>query len=162
MFILRKDISSREPKLIKQAFVNYFEYIEELKDKFPKAALEFATAEWHYNPENHRCLHDSWLESLSIDEVGRGSRFEIREVSLKLRLFGAYHDGYTELVYSDLRHYEINLLQTKISPHIGHGDWLDDEIRLSSDGYILHEIEFSSGKNWRIESKGFEHSWKPL
>lgn len=43
----------------------------------------------------------------------------------------------------------------------GHGDWLIDEIRLSDRGLVLHEILFSSGARWLIESEDIEYTWEP-
>jgi len=44
----------------------------------------------------------------------------------------------------------------------GHGDWLYDEIRLSARGYVLHEIEWSRGSRWLIESGDVAYKWSPL
>lgn len=162
MFILKKDIKSKEPSKIKQAFDEYYNYLETIKDKLPPTALNFAKAEWHYNPTNPKCLHDSWVENVCIKEIAEGKRREKRTVSLKIRLFGAYQDGYTELVYTNLNRYNIMFFKTLSPANIGHGDWLYDEIRTSEGGFLLHEIEFSSGIIWTIESNGFSHSWIPI
>lgn len=39
----------------------------------------------------------------------------------------------------------------------GHGDWLIDEVRLSEEGLVIHEIEFSNGCSWVITYRNLVH-----
>jgi hypothetical protein len=87
-----------------RAFRRYREYVESAKDSFPPSAYALAISEWHFNPEDHRCPHDAWLESLHLSEPSSGERHEIRTLSLRLRLLGAYHDGYIELLILGCSH----------------------------------------------------------
>jgi len=43
----------------------------------------------------------------------------------------------------------------------GHGDWLFDEIRLSENGFVLHEVLFSNDSLWLIEAKDISCQWRP-
>ena len=42
----------------------------------------------------------------------------------------------------------------------GHGDWLSDEVTLSNNGFVLHEVEFRRGSRWLIECRDINWSWK--
>jgi hypothetical protein len=47
----------------------------------------------------------------------------------------------------------------------GHRDWRYDELRLSKDGRILHEIEWHGANevgSWLIEASDVELRWIPL
>jgi hypothetical protein len=43
-----------------------------------------------------------------------------------------------------------------------HGDWLADEITLASDKQLVHEILFSSGITWRIQSSSIRYEYVPM
>jgi len=137
-------------KRFNQRWRDYGEYLESLRHRLPTSAFEFATAAWHYDTSDHRSLHDSWLESMTISEPAQGERHEIRPIEIQVRLFGAYHDGHTTLRYREVIAYSLDTpAEFKLPPFgVGHGDWLRDEIRLSERGYVLHEIEFSRGSRW--------------
>lgn len=153
-----------DPSAFGAAFDAYYSYLESVREKLPPAAYEFAAARWHYDPEDHRSPHDSWVESLLITEPSSGERQEVRRIEIQLRLLGAYHDGHLELVYRDAQRYSFDTRLTPGSgrPTQGHGDWLIDEIRLSERGYVLHEISFSTGARWLIECRDVEYQWNPL
>ena len=40
------------------------------------------------------------------------------------------------------------------------GDWQYDEIRLSEDGNVLHEVEFDKG-SWSIVCRNLIYRWSP-
>jgi hypothetical protein len=153
------DRSSR-PKEIDRAFAEYRAYIESVRSKLPVSAHEFAAADWHYDATDHRCPHDSWVESLQIHEPSTGNRHEMRETEITLRVLGAYHDGYLEFSYSGVCSYTLSG-KIQVHPKIGHGDWLTDEIRLSDREFVLHEIVFSSGSQWLIECLDIAIRWLP-
>ncbi len=145
---------------VKKAFADYHKYLESIDRSLPSSAYDFASASWHYDYSDHRCPHDSWVESLVISEPSSDGRREKREIAIAIRLLGAYHDGYLELSYPGVRSYSLasEILET---PKIGHGDWLIDEVRLSYKNLVLHEILFSSGSRWLIESRDIEFRWVP-
>lgn len=147
------------PDEIKKAFSNYNSYLESIRKDLPASAYDFAVASWHYNHDDHQCPHDSWLESLAISEPSSGSRHEKRRIAIEIRLLGAYHDGYLELSYPDVKFY--SLFARPNSSKKEHGDWLVDEIRLSDENLVLHEILFSSGSRWIIESDNILFRWEP-
>ena len=74
---------------------------------------------------------------------------------MRVRLFGAYHDGFIELFYPRAFSYS---LQSQNSAH-GTGEWVYDEFRLSSDGHVSLEIEWLGGKRWIIEASDIEYQW---
>jgi len=97
------------------------------------------------------------VESLLIREPSSGNRHEAREIEIAIRLLGAFHDGYLELSYPGVRSYStLGVTQT---PKISHGDWLGDEVRLSDNNLVLHEILFSGGSRWVIESRDIQFQW---
>jgi hypothetical protein len=82
-------------------------------------------------------------------------------VSLRARLLGAYHDGYIELLYPRVFAYRFDVID---SGH-GHRDWRYDELRLSKDGHLIHEIEWcglNEAGSWFIEASDVEYRWTPI
>lgn len=145
-------------------FDAYFEYLASVKDQLPASAYSFASAPWHYDFSDHRCPHDSWLDSLSVIEVASGNRKQDRSVVINVRLLGAYHDGYVEMTYQAVDNYSLaKPARTSMnSLNVGHGDWLMDEVRVSDRGLVIHEIDFSTGSRWLVECKDIEHQWNAL
>lgn len=143
------------------AFARYRDYLEASRDAFPPSAYALATSDWYFNFFDHRCPHDAWLESLTLTESASGSRREIRRMSMRLRLLGAYHDGYMELLYPQVFRYRLDVNDGER----GHGDWRYDELRLADDGHVIHEIEWY-GRNetgsWLIEASDVEFKWVPV
>jgi len=104
------------------AFKKYREYLEINMDKFPKKAYEQATSDWFYNFNDNKCLHDSWLESISIIEPSSGDRSEVRNTEIQIKLLGAYHDGCIEITYPEVYSYQLTTFDVKD----GHKDWRHD------------------------------------
>ena len=78
-------------------------------------------------------------------------------------LLAAYHDGLIKLVYKDVQSYNFNTpANSTTGMRNGHGDWLIDEVRLSENGLVLHEILFSTGVRWLIESADVTYHWEPM
>ena len=151
MFILK--LNANSPDELKARFNEYYEYLETIQNLLPPEAYGFAIASWHYDPEDARCPHDSWVECLSIRELSSGVRREKREIEINLRLLNAQHNQYLDITYKAVKGYNFNSpLNNQMSAlSIGHGDWLIDEVRLSDKGQVLHEVIFSTGTHWLIE-----------
>ena len=135
----------------------YREYLRSVKEHLPLSAFEFATAMWHYDYSDHRCPHDSWVESLTIEEPARGGRLKDRSLRISTRLIGAFHDGHLLLGYADVQMYSFEGPKTRA----GHGDWLVDEVRLSENGFVLPEVLLSNDSRWLIEAKDISCEWRP-
>lgn len=141
----------------------YHQYLESLRGRMPQSAFDFATASWHYDHEDPRGLHDSWVNSLTIREPARGERKAIRALEIEVRLLGPYHNGITTLKYLEVFSYTLGTPAVVVEPaeNSGHGDWLYDEVRLAEGGHVLHEVEFSRGSRWKILCKDIQHIWEP-
>jgi hypothetical protein len=141
------------------SFRRYQEYLRTHQQRFPPGAFALGTAEWYYNANDHRCPHDAWLESFTICEAHSTSE---RATSIRIRLVGAYHDGYIELFYPCAFRY---MLEGFTTSKRGVGDWLYDEFRLSPEGHLVHEIEWWFPKRedsrWIIEASDVEFRWIP-
>jgi hypothetical protein len=135
----------------------YRKYLQSVKERLSVTAFEFAAAAWHYDHSDHRCPHDSWVESFTIDEPAAGERSQDRSLRISTRLLGAFHDGHLLLGYADVQTYSLESAKGRT----GHGDWLVDEIRLSDNGFVLHEVLFSNDSRWRIEAKDISCEWQP-
>ncbi len=143
------------------SYHRYQQYLREQERTFPPGAFALGTAEWWHHPNDHRCPHDSWLESFTVSEV-RGSDEAKRITTIRTRLLGAYHDGHIELFYPRVFRYQLH------SPSCvrGLGDWRYDEFTLSPDGHVIHEIEwagfpYEEGSRWIIEASDIEYQWMP-
>lgn len=157
-FILNSDRPENSFEEWREAWQAYCDYLESVKERLPKSAYEFATAEWHYNFSDHKAPHDGWLEELIIREPASGDRKQHRLLDIFIRLFAAYHDGFIELTYKNVRSYSFS---KESALFLGHSDWLYDEIRLSENGFVLHEIEWVNGE-WLIECEDIFYEWKAL
>ncbi len=145
----------------REQWERYREYLASLEGKIPPSAYSFATAEWHYDPQDHRSPHDAWVETLRIEEPASGDRQQVRGLEISVRLLGAYHDGCLELTYKSVRSY--SLRHVKGVHFVGaHGDWLVDEVRLSEGGGVMHEIVFASEARWVIEYEAIEWELVPF
>jgi hypothetical protein len=150
---------------IRKQYIKYYDYIRSIKDKIPRNVYRFAIAGWHYNPKDHRCPHDCWLESLHIEEPSSGRRRERRSINIRVRLLGAYHNGTIELTYKNVSGYTLKKVtgkraNTVTTSNTGHGDWRIDEIRLSTRDNVVHEVLFSNNCRWIIECEDIIYSWK--
>jgi hypothetical protein len=153
-YVLRSDGSQKSTESFVEAWRRYREYLATVADQLPRCAREFALAEWHYNYQDSRAPHDAWVESLAVYETATGVRQEIRQAHIKLRLLGAYHDGHIEIEYLNVKRYSIGC------EFPAHGDWEQDEIRLSDEKGVIHEIEIG-GTNWLIECEDIRYLWLP-
>ena len=153
-YVLRKDGSQDSTESFVSSWRRYREYLASISDQLPLSARDFALAEWHHNYKDSRAPHDAWVDSLSVYETASGERHENRQAHIKVRLLGAYHDGHIEIEYLNVKRYSIG------SEFPAHGDWDQDEIRLSETGAVIHEIEIG-GSSWLIECEDIRYVWLP-
>jgi len=162
VFILSRDGRDEEFPACKLAFERYETYLARNRAVFPHGAYELATSDWYYNPRDHRCPHDAWLESLQVLEKPDTEPRQ-RSCSITLRLLGAYHDGHIEIAYPKVYAYSFK----KLSPNApSHGDWRYDEFRISDRGHLVHEIEWAYETQcrafvWTIEADDINFRWTP-
>lgn len=166
-YILSRDLPDIESHIYekrrKERWREYEQRLQRIKKRLSPSVQEFALADWHYNPEDHRCPHDAWLEQLTLRELGSEENVQDRHLEIEIRLLGAYHDGHIELLYRDVESYCFDQPHRKDRWHTtvkGHRDWLVDEVDLSH-GNVLHAIEWSDGAYWAIECKSFYYKWIP-
>ncbi|HEX8904362.1 MAG TPA: hypothetical protein VF771_05940 [Longimicrobiaceae bacterium] len=150
-------LSAQRDDDVARAFADYREYLASARS-FPPNAYELATSAWYFDFRDRRCPHDAWLEAITIREPFKGKRHEIRKTRMRIRLLGAYHDGYVEFRYPRVFSYRFDVSDAGY----GHGDWRYDEFRVTGDGHLLHEIEWASGDTWLIESNDVEFRWIPF
>lgn len=153
-YVLRKDGSQDSTESFIASWRLYREYLATIADRLLPSTREFALADWHHNYKDSRAPHDAWLESLAVYETASGARQEHRQSHIKLRLLGAYHDGHIEINYQNVKRYYIGC------EFPAHGDWDQDEIRLSDSGAVIHEIEIG-GTSWLIECEDIHYVWLP-
>lgn len=154
--------AQREPETIVTAFAQYRAYVAGNAARFPRGAYALAASEWYFDSRDHRCPHDAWLESVTIAEPAPVERSEQRVTAIRVRLLGAYHDGFIELFYSRVIRYSLS----SPSSARGLGDWLYDEFRVATGGHLIHEIEWAGfpsdeGSRWVIEASDVEFQWIP-
>jgi hypothetical protein len=159
-FILSEQLDSRdyEPGA---PWRKYQEYVRSKQALFPASAYALATSEWFFGSDDHRAPHDAWLESATFEEPSSGERNEIRCLSLRVRLLGAYHDMYLELFYPKVHSYSMS----QPVADGGHFDWRYHELRLSDDGRVIHEIEWAGRPGvegrWLLEVSDVQFSAVP-
>jgi hypothetical protein len=156
-FILAADGRDED---VTAAFARYKQYLQASRDRFPPAAYALATSDWYFDFTDHRCPHDAWVERLDLTEAPAAKGNGQRSISLCLRLLGAYHDGHIEFRYPDVRSYALTFEPSGG----GHRDWRYDELRVSDEGNVLHEIEWWHADkigHWLIEAADLEFRWLP-
>ena len=144
------------------SYRRYQDYLREHQQRFPAGAFALGTAAWWQDGSDHRSPHDAWLESVTFSEPSTGERSEQRVTAIRVRLLGAYHDGFIELFYPRVFSYSF---QSPVCAR-GLGDWRYDEFRLSPAGHVIHEIEWAGfprdeGSRWIIEASDIEYQWIP-
>lgn len=143
-------------------FRRYAEYLEQNRAKFPTAAYTLASSGLLLNGSDPRCPHDGWLEWAKFEEPSEGERREIRSLSLRIRLLGAYHDRFIELFYPQVFSYAMSNSHSAA----GHLDWRYSETRLSDQGNVIHEIEWAGPPGmearWMIEASDVQLETFPL
>lgn len=154
--------AQRDLGTIASVFKSYRDYVTSYVEQFPCGAFALASSDWYFDFRDHRCPHDAWLEELTISESATGDRCEDRTTEIRVRLLGAYHDGFIELHYLGVTRYSLS----SSSAVRGIGDWLYDEFRLHPDGHLIHEIEWAGfqgddGSHWLIEAADVKFEWKP-
>jgi hypothetical protein len=144
-----------------EAYKNHLDLIQE---KLPLKTRDFVLTDWYYNTHDPRCPHDAWVEHASLKEDATGDRRQIRKINLEVRLLGAWHDGHIDFIYRDVKAYSLKRPENVWLPpdNTGHGDWLYDEVRLSADNRIVHEIAFANKAEWLIECLEIEYKWIPF
>lgn len=74
-----------------------------------------------------------------------------RGLQIRVTLLGACHNGLIELCYLGVCSYEIRgRAGNRPRSFRPHHAWLIDDIRLSDDGHVIHEIEFKRA-TWEIQ-----------
>jgi hypothetical protein len=95
-----------------------------------------------------------------LREPSSGPRHEKRELEIEVKLLGAFRDGYLHLFYERVHSYSLDGTKPQ-KGQIWHGDWLVDEVSISASGFVSHEVLFSSGARWTIESEDIQFQWVP-
>jgi hypothetical protein len=134
------------------SYRRYQDYLHENKNKFPPGAFALGTAIWWQLPDDNRCPHDCALESFTVAEV-RGDKQQ-KFTTIRIRLF-KYPDSIIELFYPRVFHFALRSPKDKK----GLGPWRYDELTLSREGHVIHEIEWRFSHNnscWIIEASDVE------
>jgi len=159
-YILAAERHRPEPEA-SELWAQYQKYLSENSHQFPPGALALATSDWYYGFSDHRAPHDSWLESALFSEPATGNRSEIRVLTLRVTLLGAYHDQILEFFYPEVFSYMLSNPGTDG----GHFDWRYDEFRLSDKGHLIHEIEWAGAPEyagrWIIEASDVQFAARP-
>lgn len=131
--------------------------------QLPANARKYALASWHCDVTDHRCIHDSRVELISVVEAGAGERKEKRALGIVIRLLAAHQDRHLILKFPDVRRYSMQrtVAQSTRQQETGHGDVLDDSIQLASGGYVLYILRAEFG-TVEIEAKDIQFSQQPV
>ena len=148
MFILASDTGNDYDE-VRRGYAAYREYLQANEKRFPPGAYALATSSWYFDFTDHRCPHDGWLEEMRLTEKTSPEEPRQRVAEMTVRLLGAYHDLYVEFTYPRVYRYELALTDGEW----GHRDWRYDELRLSDEGHLIHEIEWcgpTDTARWQI------------
>jgi hypothetical protein len=124
---------------------------------FTCSLRECESSDWYTFPEDHRSPHDSWVETITIEEPSLGERHELRGLEIRIRLLAAYHDGMIEFTYKRVQHYSLSGMRDAT----GHGDWLEDKVKVTKHDVLVHKVTLTNG-DFEIEAAEIEYSWTPL
>jgi hypothetical protein len=122
---------------LKKNLEAYTAYLTAIKEHLPPTVYDFATAPWHYDPVDPRSPHDARIKKVEIHNLESGARSGNSAMWIQMVLLGAYHDRLLRLTYFEVNSHSIDAMKPS------YGDWITDEIRLSGEGFLIHEIEFA-------------------
>lgn len=121
------------------SYDEYFKYIESIKDEIPLDLYLFASNIKRYTLDDKETLHDSWLETIKIND-DLVCENNTNKLNVFLSLLGAYHDRKHRFSYFSVNSYKIiNMAENKRAKQ----DLLFFEFRVEN-GYIIHELEFNN------------------
>jgi hypothetical protein len=153
------DMPEISPAALSDRFQRYQRYLSSVQSRMPDSVFGFASAQWHYDPADPRCLHDAWVDAVIVrmaPSLLRATRPagapHRRTLEILVRLLGAHHDGSIELLYTGVQPY---LLTEGV-------EWMMDEVRLAETGAVVHDISFGMGRRWRIQCQDIAYTWKPF
>ena len=159
---LYKDITGESDLCRNRARVAaYKKYLQSVAEYLPDETKAFALSDWYYS-DLHRSPHDAWVDSLEIGEDSSGERQQNRALWIQMRLLSASHAGHIHFHYKGVTGYRLDGEWPSSREGAKHGDWLADEISLASEGQLVHEISFSSGITWRIQSNSIRYEYLPI
>jgi hypothetical protein len=157
-------VATKPEKSLRVAlWAGYEDALASIASRLPAHARKYALAAWHCDVTDHRCIHDAWIEAISVVESGTGPRKEKRGMGIVMRLLSAYHDRYLILKFPGVSRYRIEhpLSEEKRRSDVAHGDVLDDSIQLTSNGTLLYSMRMEFG-SIEIEAKDVEFSQIPI
>jgi hypothetical protein len=131
-------------------FDKYFEYIRSIRSKLSPSAYAFSSNYDHYSLDSRRSLHDAWVRSIDIQEIGSGDRQQIRGVGIRLSLLGPYHDHLLTISYEDVTTYSFSAGTASDPLKNGHGDIHVHELLLLDTGYLQHELMFTARTSFMV------------
>ncbi|HEX5434392.1 MAG TPA: hypothetical protein VFY05_09165, partial [Candidatus Angelobacter sp.] len=70
--------SKPEKTLRVSLWAGYEDALALIASRLPVNARKYALASWHTDVTDHRCIHDAWIEAVSVVESGSGPRKEKR------------------------------------------------------------------------------------
>ena len=158
MFVLSKDIDKLGFEESTKKIGEYKKYLASIKDKLSLSPTGFIFESWYTDFSSHKCPHDSWLDELVVSEDDENN------VSISLRLLGAYHDGFITLKYTDVQYYRLDRNKSSVVK-ASHGDLRCAEFRLDEDGNIIHEFDwYTLDENavFLIACKHIGYEWEEI
>lgn len=123
---------------------DYFSYLKLNRTKFPDGVFEFAYNSCHYDLSDSSSLHDAWLDYFVLRENAAGDRKQFRSLSLELQFLGPFHDKVLQFDYLDVSDFSMRTKDGAPALMNGCGDVLMHEVRLSNEGLVEHEFQFST------------------
>jgi hypothetical protein len=144
-------------------WATYENEVAQIASGLPVNARKYALAAWHCDLTDRRCIHDALVEQVIIVESGSGDPGERRRLDIAVRMLGAHRDRHLTLKFPLVSHYCIDrpLSDSKRQDVAGHGDVLDDSIKLTADGHLLYTLRLELGKI-EIAAKDIQFSQEPL
>jgi hypothetical protein len=130
------------------------EYHRSVERDLPEGARAFVLADWHYNYNDERSPHDSWLRRIEFLRDLEGE-----SASVQLRLLGAFHDRWVIVRYCGISAFSVS--GELIFPPGHEQDWIYDEVHLSDSNRVEHVIQFEKFVI-RAEAADLFVSFEPL
>lgn len=138
----------------------YLEEFSKIRHKFPDEVVQFVEDENRFCLQAGESLHDAWIESLVVRE--RRSLGDVASgCEISLELLGQLHDRRIVLCYREVKAYSVEGLGCACWNSF-HGDIYTHEVRLSDDGFVIHEIVGADGFRIQVECETFQVDEKML
>ena len=128
-----------------------------------KNVKDIFLSDWYYDDYfDNRTTHDSRIQHIIIEEIIIDKENRIRRMDIEICLINKRRNGNIFFKYIDVFSYSMIKEPRNHTVSGGHDDWLCDEIELSPNKNVTHQILLHNYARISIESKDIVFRFEPF